>query len=413
MASTIEEGLADYKAGRMVILTDDENRENEGDLCFAASHVTPEKINFMAKHGRGLICLASAEARLRELAIKPLTARNTSRFGTNFHDPIDVILGTTTGISVHDRAKTISAFLDPTARGEDFARPGHMQTIGARDGGVLERAGQTEGAVDLARLAGLFPAGVICEIMNDDGTMARMPQLEIFAREHGLKIITIRDLIEYRLQKEKLVTPVVTVPITNEFGEWKLTYYEAWNGEGHVALVMGDIHANAEQGVLVRVHSQCFTGDTLGSYRCDCGPQLHTAMRMIAREGQGVILYLHQEGRGIGLKNKLLAYKMQDAGMDTVEANKALGFKADLREYGIGAQILVDLGLSKLRLMTNNPKKIVAIGAFNLEVVDRVPLEVGRGDLNDRYLETKREKMGHMLTGTRKSKPKAQPARKA
>jgi 3,4-dihydroxy 2-butanone 4-phosphate synthase/GTP cyclohydrolase II len=397
MVSTIEEGLADYRAGEMVILTDDEDRENEGDLVFAASHVTPEKINFMAKHGRGLICLASTQDRLETLGLKPLANLNTSRFGTNFYEPIDAVVGTTTGISASDRATTVRAFLAPETMPRDLARPGHVQMLGARDGGVLERAGQTEGVVDLAKLAGLPPAGVLCEIMNDDGTMARMPELQEFARLHGLKIITIRDLIQYRLHKEHLVRPIVTVPLRNAFGEWSLTYYEAWNGEGHVALSMGDLKSGGDSGVLVRVHSQCFTGDTFGSMRCDCGPQLHAAMQKIADEGCGVLLYLHQEGRGIGLKNKLLAYGKQDEGLDTVEANQALGFKADLREYGIGAQILSDLGLFKIRLMTNNPKKIVGLSAYHLEVVDRVPLDVGRHEYNAGYLETKREKLGHLF----------------
>ncbi len=397
MLATIEEGLADYREGRMLILTDDEDRENEGDLVFAASHVTPEKINFMARFGRGLVCLATTESRLRDLSLVPLKMRNTSRFGTNFYEPIDAAEGTTTGISASDRSVTIQKFMDPACKPDDLARPGHLQTLGARSGGVLERAGQTEGVVDLARLSGLPPAGVLCEIMNDDGTMARMPDLEIFAREHGLKIITIRDLIKHRLRTEKLVSPVVTVPLHNAFGEWRITYYESWNGEGHVALAMGDLAASQENGVLVRVHSQCFTGDVLGSLRCDCGPQLDAAMRRIADEGRGVIVYMHQEGRGIGLKNKLLAYAMQDQGMDTVEANKALGFKADLREYGLGAQILVDLGVKRIRLMTNNPKKIVGINAFGLEIVDRVPLEVEPHEHNRGYLETKRKKLGHFL----------------
>ena len=396
MVASIEEGLADYRAGKMVILTDDEDRENEGDLVFAASYVTPQKINFMAKHGRGLICLATTEERLAQFGLKPLADRNTSRFGTNFYDPIDALHGTTTGISAHDRSTTVRVFLDPATTGADLAKPGHMQTLGAKPGGVLERAGQTEGVVDLSRLAGLPPAGCLCEIMNDDGTMARMPELEKFAAQHGLKIITIRDLISYRMGREHLVEPAVTVPLINDYGEWKLTYYEAWNGEGHVALVMGD-PAKATGGVLVRVHSQCFTGDTLHSLKCDCGPQLEAAMEKISQEGLGVILYLHQEGRGIGLKNKLLAYKKQAEGLDTVEANEALGFKADLREYGIGAQILRDLGVTKIRLMTNNPKKIVGITGFNLDVVERVPLEVGHHPHNLKYLKTKKAKLGHML----------------
>jgi 3,4-dihydroxy 2-butanone 4-phosphate synthase/GTP cyclohydrolase II len=393
----IDEAIERYRRGEILILVDDEDRENEGDLVFAAEHVTPEKINFLAKYGRGLICLATTRQRLEELGLRPLVTRNTSRFGTNFYEPVDAVKGTTTGISAADRATTIAVLLDPNARPEDLAKPGHMQTLGARDGGVLERAGQTEGVVDLAKLAGLYPAGVLCEIMNDDGTMARMPQLEVFARQHRLKIVTIRDIIEYRLRTEKLVRCVVTVPLRNWYGEWQLSYYEAWNGEGHLALVMGDLKTKSDEGVLVRVHSQCFTGDTLGSMRCDCGPQLHSAMKKIAEEGVGVILYLHQEGRGIGLKNKLIAYHLQDAGLDTVEANEALGFKADLREYGIGAQILKDLGLTRIRLMTNNPKKIVGLSAYKIEVVDRVPLVAGRHAYNEAYLLTKRDKLGHLI----------------
>jgi 3,4-dihydroxy 2-butanone 4-phosphate synthase / GTP cyclohydrolase II len=398
MLSSIEEGLAEYRSGKMVILTDDEDRENEGDLVFAASYATPEKINFMAKHGRGLICLATTDERLRQLGLRPLTPDNTSRFGTNFFDPVDAVEDTTTGISAFDRAKTVRTILDPMSGPADLAKPGHLQTLGARDGGVLERAGQTEGVVDLARLAGLPPAGILCEIMNDDGTMARMPQLEVFAAEHQLKIITVRDLIEYRLKKEKLVQRVVTVPLQNPQGSWSLAYYEAWNGEGHLAMYMGDLQSKVAEGVLVRVHSQCFTGDTLRSFRCDCGPQLEAAMAQIAAEGVGVVLYMHQEGRGIGLKNKLLAYQKQDEGMDTVEANHALGFGADLRDYGIGAQILVDLGMHRIRLMTNNPKKIVGISGYGLEVVSRVPLEVGHHECNRVYIKTKRDKLGHLIS---------------
>lgn len=397
MLASIEQGLADYRAGKMLILTDDEDRENEGDLIFAAAYVTPEKVNFLARYGCGLICVATTEDRLRELGLKPLATRNTSRFGTNFYEPVDAVDGTTTGVSAQDRANTIRAIVDPDTRPADLARPGHLHTLGAREGGVLERAGQTEGVVDLARLAGLPPVGVLCEVMNPDGTMARMPQLQVFAKENAIRIVTVRDLIEYRLRKEKLVRPIVVVPLRNEYGTWQLHYYESWNGEGHLALVMGDPTA-AGKSVLVRVHSQCFTGDTLGSFRCDCGPQLQAAMKQIAEEGAGVILYMHQEGRGIGLKNKLLAYQKQDEGMDTVEANTALGFKADLREYGIGAQILVDLGLQKIRLMTNNPKKIVGIGAYGLEITERVPLEVGRHEHNESYLVAKRDKLGHLFS---------------
>lgn len=400
MTADIDQAIADYKAGKMLILVDDEKRENEGDLIFAATAVTPEKINFLLKHGRGLVCIAAPEERLRELDLKPLAFQNKSRYSTNFYDMIDALEGTTTGVSTHDQAHTILKFTDPETKPSDFARPGHVHTLGAREGGVLVRAGHTEGVVDLSRLAGLPPYGVLCEIMNEDGSMARLPELKEFAKQHELQIISIKDLIEHRHRHEKLVKPVVSVEIGNEYGTWQVTYYESFNGEGHVALTMGDIRAvsQSEEGVLVRVHSQCFTGDTLGSHRCDCGPQLHSAMSKIAEAGVGVILYLHQEGRGIGLKNKLLAYKKQEEGLDTVEANKALGFDADLREYGIGAQILSDLGMHRIRLMTNNPRKLVGLGAFNLRVVDRVPLEVGRHEQNAAYLATKRDKLGHLLS---------------
>lgn len=400
MNTEIDKAIADYRDGKMLILVDDEKRENEGDLIFAATAVTPEKINFLLKFGRGLVCIAAPEERLRELDLKPLALHNKSRFSTNFYDMIDAVEGTTTGVSAYDQSHTILKFTQPETRSSDFARPGHVHTLGAREGGVLVRAGHTEGVVDLATLAGLPPYGVLCEIMNEDGTMARLPELKEFAELHDIQMISIKDLIEYRHRTEKLVKPVVTVDIANEFGTWNLTYYEAFNGEAHVALSMGDIVAagDSDKGVLVRVHSQCFTGDTLGSFRCDCGPQLHSAMKKIADEGTGVILYLHQEGRGIGLKNKLLAYKKQEEGMDTVEANKALGFDADLREYGIGAQILSDLGLRNIRLMTNNPRKLVGIGAFSLKIVDRVPLEAGHHAHNAAYLSTKKEKLGHMFS---------------
>jgi 3,4-dihydroxy 2-butanone 4-phosphate synthase/GTP cyclohydrolase II len=399
MSAEIESAIADFQEGKMLILVDDEKRENEGDLIFAASAVTPEKINFLLKFGRGLVCIASPEERLRELDLKPLAMHNKSRFSTNFYDMIDATEGTTTGVSAYDQAHTIDLFTRPGTRPSDFARPGHVHTLGAREGGVLVRAGHTEGVVDLARLAGLPPYGVLCEIMNEDGSMSRLPELKEFAAHHHIRMISIKDLIEHRHRHEKLVKPIVTVEMGNDFGQWQVTYYESFNGEGHVALTMGDIQSagKSENGVLVRVHSQCFTGDTLGSFRCDCGPQLHCAMKKVADEGVGVILYLHQEGRGIGLKNKLLAYKKQEEGMDTVEANKALGFDADLREYGIGAQILSDLGLHRIRLMTNNPRKLVGIGAFDLTVVDRVPLEVGHHEDNVAYLNTKKEKLGHLF----------------
>ncbi len=400
MISDIESAIADFKAGKMLILIDDEKRENEGDLIFAADAVTPEKINFLLKHGRGLVCIAAPEGRLHDLDLKPLAMHNKSRFSTNFYDMIDAVDNTTTGVSAYDQSHTILKFTDPETKPSDFARPGHVHTLGAREGGVLVRAGHTEGVVDLARLAGRPPYGVLCEIMNEDGSMARLPELKEFARLHDMPMISIKELIEHRHRHEKLVKQVVSVGMSNDFGQWQVTYYESFNGEGHVALVMGDVldAGNSENGVLVRVHSQCFTGDTLGSFRCDCGPQLHCAMSKVAAEGTGVILYLHQEGRGIGLKNKLLAYKKQEEGMDTVEANTALGFDADLREYGIGAQILSDLGLHRIRLMTNNPRKLVGLGAFNLEIVDRVPLEVGRHKDNAAYLETKKTKLGHLFS---------------
>ena len=396
---SIEEALADIRAGEMVILVDDEDRENEGDLIMAAECVTPEAVNFFVTHGRGLLCFSAFETELDRLQIKSLAPRhNSTRFGTNFHEPVDASVGTTTGVSANDRATTILKLADPKSSANDFGKPGHIHTLGARAGGVLERTGQTEGTVDLARLAGLRPCGILCEIMNDDGTMARMPDLILFAQKYGLKICAVRDIIAYRLRKEKLVTPVVTVELVNDYGKWNLTYYESWNGEGHVALWMGDLKSDPDDPVLVRVHSQCFTGDTLGSQRCDCGPQLHEAMNKIAQEGRGAILYLHQEGRGIGLKYKLLAYEKQSReGMDTVEANLALGFKPDLREYGVGAQMFLDLGIKKLRLMTNNPCKIVGLSAYGIEISERVPLAVGRGEYNAYYLDTKKCKMGHLL----------------
>lgn len=397
---TIEEAIADIRAGKMVILVDDEDRENEGDLVMAGECVTPEAINFIVTHGRGLLCFSAFEAELERLALKCLAPRknNSSRFGTNFYEPVDASVDTTTGVSASDRATTILKLADPDSVPSDFTKPGHIHTLGARLGGVLERTGQTEGTVDLARLAGLCPCGILCEIMNEDGTMARLPDLVKFAEKHGLKICAVRDIISYRLQKEKLVTSVVTVEMANEYGKWNVTYFEAWNGEGHVAMWMGDVHSTEESPVLVRVHSQCFTGDTLGSYRCDCGPQLHEAMKMIAEEGRGAILYLHQEGRGIGLKYKLLAYEKQiREGLDTVEANIALGFKPDLREYGIGAQMLLNLGIRDLRLLTNNPCKIVGLEAYGIRIAERVQISVGRGTENARYLDTKKCKMGHLF----------------
>ena len=395
--NTIDEAIEDIRAGKMVIMVDDEDRENEGDLVLAAEKVTPEAINFMAKYGRGLICLALTPERVEELHL-PLMAPqdNGTPYGTAFTVSIDAREGVTTGISAADRAHTIKVAIDPNTKPEDLVRPGHVFPLRARKGGVLRRAGHTEGSVDLARLAGLYPAGVICEIMNDDGTMARVPQLMEFAREHGLKIITIADLIHYRLQKEFLVYRVAEAHLPTDYGDFKIIAYDNHlDNFTHVALVMGDV--DTHEPVLVRMHSQCLTGDVFHSKRCDCGAQLHKAMEMIAQEGRGVLVYLSQEGRGIGLGNKIKAYHLQDEGLDTVEANEELGFPPDLRDYGLGAQILVDLGVKKIRLLTNNPRKIVGLKGFGLEVVERVPIEIPPSECNREYLAAKKQKMGHYL----------------
>ena len=393
---TIEDAIEDVKQGKMIVIVDDEDRENEGDLMIAAEMCTPEAVNFMAKYGRGLICLTLTEQRTAQLGLPMMVQENQAQFGTPFTVSIDAKKDITTGISAADRAKTIEVAMDPEATQYDLVMPGHIFPLRARDGGVLVRAGQTEGSVDIARLAGLKPAGVICEIMNEDGTMARVPELSEFVKKHKIRMITIKDLMEYRLNSEALVEEVAVTQMPTDFGEFKaVAFRNTLIDQVHIALVKGEV--KPDEPTLVRVHSQCLTGDVFGSHRCDCGEQLAQALNMIEKEGHGVLLYLYQEGRGIGILNKLKAYALQDEGHDTVEANAELGFKPDLRDYGIGAQILRALGLGKIKIMSNNPRKIVGLEAYGLEMVERVPIEVTPQKHNIKYLKTKQDKMGHLI----------------
>ncbi len=393
---SIEAVIADIRKGKMVIVTDDEDRENEGDLIMSAQHVTPAAINFMAKHGRGLICVPTTGERLQQLGIARMVKENREVFRTDFQVSVDAAKGIGSGISAADRAKTIQIMASPTAVPDDLVQPGHVFPLRAKPGGVLQRSGHTEAAIDLVTLAGARPIGVICEIMNDDGTMARLPALLKFAKKHRLKIATIASLIEYRRTREKLVEKIEVVKMPTDYGDFDLHLYRSKvDGQHHLALVRGEI--SGAKNVLVRVHSECLTGDVFGSRRCDCGPQLHSAMQQVADAGRGVILYMRQEGRGIGLAPKIQAYKLQEQGLDTVEANEKLGYGMDLREYGLGAQILVDLGLKTIRLLTNNPKKVVGLEGYGLKITEQVPIRVKPNPHNERYLKTKREKLGHLL----------------
>lgn len=394
--NSIEECLEDIRQGRIIIVTDDEDRENEGDLIMAAEKVTPDTVNFMTKHGRGLICVPASESRLKALGIGRMVAENRESFKTDFMVSVDARDGITTGISAHDRARSIRVLADPNSTPDHLVSPGHIFPLQAREGGVLRRAGHTEASIDLVKMAGLFPVAVLCEILNEDGTMARLPDLMKFKEQFGLKMCTIRDFIEYRRVREKLVAKEQEVSLPTSYGEFKLHLYRSLvDGQHHAALVMGEVRG--KENVLVRVHSECLTGDVFGSLRCDCGSQLHDALKRIAQEGEGVLVYMRQEGRGIGFANKIHAYALQEKGLDTVEANEKLGFKPDLREYGLGAQILVDLGLHSIRLLTNNPKKVIGLEGFNLRIVEQVPIRAEPTAHNARYLETKKSKMGHVL----------------
>jgi 3,4-dihydroxy 2-butanone 4-phosphate synthase/GTP cyclohydrolase II len=396
--ATVEEAVEDIREGRIVLVVDDEARENEGDMVIAAVHATADKINFMARQARGLICAPIAGDIARRLALHPMTQQGTDRHGTAFLVSVDAKEGVTTGISAEDRAKSARLLAEPDSKPDDFFRPGHIFPLEARRGGVLKRAGHTEAAVDLARLAGLPSAGVICEVMNDDGTMARLPELAAIAEKYGMKLLTVKDLIAWRVAREKLVEEIVAVNLPTEYGSFRVHAYRSELDDGeriHLALVKGDV--NGIDGVLVRVHSECLTGDVFGSLRCDCGAQLHSAMRMIDREGAGVLLYMRQEGRGIGIVDKLRAYKLQEEGMDTVDANLALGYAPDLRDYGVGAQILMDLGLRRIRLLTNNPQKVIGLEGYGIHIIERVPIVMEPNEYNEGYMRTKEKRMGHLL----------------